>query len=205
MCAIKISSGAGAPQGNRNAARHGLYATRPPVQVEVGADVALPDLGGLADMVGGAALWVAEELQMIDDDTVEVDTLATLVALYAQVAAECADTQARLAGRSGLRPAPLGELKPHQYDNLLRKSARALSLMLSQAASAKERLEYNGLLVAGKLDRTREINPTLKYLAGIMRKINRQLARHAEYVVWANQDKEAEHLDPARVLLGRDQ
>lgn len=205
MPAIKNTSGVGAPQGNRNAARHGLYSSKPPVQVEVAMDVALPELGELAAIVSGAALWVAEELQMIDDPTVDVDEVAPLVALYAQVAAECSDTQARLAGRSGLRTAPLGDLQPHQYDQLRRKSARALSLMLSQAASAKERLEINELLVAGRRDREREINPTLKYLAGIMRKINRQLVRHAEYIVWGIEGEDADQLDPAQVLLGRDQ
>lgn len=190
----------GAPAGNRNAGRHGLYSERPSVLVPVGADASLDDLAVLVEMMEGAALWIAEELDAVEDPTVEVGDLDVLVALYAAVAGECAHLQAEIEGR-GLKAAALGELETEQYERLLGKSARALELLLSRAASAKARLEGSGMLVATKYDNVRGVNPVLKYLASIFRKAQRQALRHGQYLVWAQRVEDRRMGDDPLVIL----
>jgi len=208
---LLLRPGPGAPAGNKNAVRSGLWSEQPPVAVPVPHDAGIPDLVVLVEGTGGAALWIAETLNALDvdadlesfDEQVMKGELDQMVALYAAVAGEAADLAGQLQGRTGISVAPLGELKPEQYDHLLRTSGRALSLLLSRAASAKERLERDGLAVAGRLDNAPELNPTLRYLASIFRKALRQAGRHAQYVVWAQRAASGDGMgvDPARILM----
>jgi len=194
----------GAPGGNTNAGKDGLWSARPPVRIEVAAAVPLPQLAGLAETISGGALWIAEALADVEHPQVDEGEVEQKIALYAAVAGEAAHLQAVLEGRTGVRPAPLGELTPQRYERLTRQSAGALSLMLSQVASAKARLEVNGLLVAGPRDNERLLNRSLNYLAGTMRKTLRQVERHAGYVAWRQGAEGAAMADPAAVLAGWD-
>lgn len=211
---LVLRPGPGAPEGNRNALRNGLWSEQPPVAVAVPHDAGVGEMVAYVEGVGGASLWIAETLHSLDvvEDETELVSfeeqalqgeLDQMVALYAAVAGEAADLAGMLQGRTGITAAPLGELKPAQYDHLRRTSARALSLLLSRAASAKERLERDGLAVAGKLDNTPELNPTLRYLASIFRKALRQARRHAQYAVWAQRAAGGDGMgaDPARILM----
>lgn len=210
---LMLRPGPGAPEGNRNALRTGLWSEQPPVAVTVPPDAGVGEMVAYVEGVGGASLWIAETLHTLDvEDEAELVSfevqalqgeLDQLVALYAAVAGEAADLAGMLRWRPGITAAPLGELKPDQYDYLRRTSARALSLLLSRAASAKERLERDGLAVAGKLDNTPELNPVLRYLASIFRKALRQAGRHAQYAVWAQRAASGDGMeaDPARILM----
>jgi len=201
---LPLQAGPGAPAGNTNAQRHGLYSQNPDLRVTVSADTGLDVLEDYVGLVAGSALWVAQALTEVDEPLVDGYALESLSMLYAAVAGEAYDMRAGLQGRTGLRASPLGRLTERQYDELLRGSAASLELLLSQVASAKTRLEVNGLLVASrKIDGERELNPTLGYLAGGFRKVLRQLWRHAEYVHWAARDDDEATLDPAAVLASR--
>jgi len=169
------------------------------VEVVVPLDATLGDVAEWVGTISGMALYIAEEVDALDG-AAAVDDVDQLVALYASVAGEAADLRAILEGREGLRPAPLGRLKAHQFEQLLRTSGRALALILSKAASANKRLEDNGLLIGGKLDNTPVLNPVVRYLAAIYRKALRQAQRHAQYVLWAGADED-ELRDPAQVLI----
>jgi len=119
----------GAPGGNTNAGKDGLWSARPPVRIEVAAAVPLPQLAGLAETISGGALWIAEALADVEHPQVDEGEVEQKIALYAAVAGEAAHLQAVLEGRTGVRPAPLGELTPQRYERLTRQSAGALSLM----------------------------------------------------------------------------
>lgn len=198
--ALTLQNGPGAPAGNRNAQRHGMYSRRPTVNVPVPVDATLDDMEAFVGSMAGGALWIAQEMDWLADDVVDVYEREQMVALYAAVAGEAYDLRATLEGRAGLRSSPLGRLRADQYDALLRGSAASLELLLSQVASAKQRLEVDGLLVAGKRDNERAMNPTLRYLASTLRKAMRQAWRHAEYIAWGQDDQDGAILDPAAVL-----
>ncbi len=198
--ALPLQAGPGAPAENRNARQHGLYSRRPEVLVPVPVDATLTEMETYVGSIAGGALWIAQELEWLSDEVVDVYEREQLVALYAVVAGEAYDLQVTLEGRAGLRASPLGQLREGQYEQLLHGSAASLELLLSQVASAKRRLEIDGLLVAGERDNERQVNPTLKYLAGTLRKAMRQLWRHSEYIAWGQDDEDGAVLAPAAVL-----
>lgn len=200
--AIRLQSAAGAPPGNTNARGHGLYSKRPPVTVAVPVDASLDDLAELIEQAAGAAHWIASELVTLSGDKLDVEEIARMVVLYAGVAGECDDLVGNLAGHTQVEAAKYGELSPQKFEELLRRSADRLGLAISQIVSAKARLETNGLIVAGRLDNTRELHPTLRYLAGSLRTLKRMVRQHAGMLAWRQAAQQGLDDDPALILLG---
>lgn len=202
----------------RGALRSGLYAQRPPVQVEVGADVTLTDLGGHAADIGAMARTIANGLTVIgnafDEGTIAATVLGVptfdvvdvdgLITLYAAVAAEGDELGAVLESGGKVKAADLGTLERMAADRLMLRSADSLSLMMSRAASATQRLERDGLVIPDrKTDRGRLLAPELARLAGQYRACMRQMKVHAGYLVWLGSGADAETMDPAMVLEAR--
>lgn len=213
---ISTQAGPGAPPGNRNAARTGLYAQKPDVRVHIPANVGMGTLADHAQSVAEGAAMIAEQLTTLgtaaDEGTLEAEILGTalfsveeldeLVVLYAKVAGEADNLAGVLLGRQGVPVQSLGTLGPEEYQRMVARSARYLSLMMSRAASAVTRLQASGVVVASrKQDRGRELAPTLSELAKVFRTILRQMKTHAGYLAWQAGDAvEAE--SPAMVLEG---
>lgn len=204
-----------------SALRSGLYARKPPVQVEIAPDMALTDLGQHAADIGAMARSVANGLTAIgnafDDGSVAavvmgiplfgVGDVDGLITLYAAVAAEGDELGAVLQSGGKIKAAALGRMDPDAAGQLLARSADSLSLMMSRAASATQRLERNGLIVPDrKQDRGRALAPELSRLAGQYRACMRQMKTHAGYLVWLGSGGDADIMDPAMVLgAGQDE
>lgn len=211
---LSTQAGPGAPPGNRNAARSGLWATRPDVRVSIPPNVSMGALAEHALSVGEGASMIAEQLTAIaaalDEGRLEaeilgealftVEELDQMIVLYAKVAGEADEFAGELMGRQGVRVASLGTMESGEYGRMVARSARYLSLMMSRAASAVSRMQTSGVVVASReRDRGRALSPTLGELAKVFRTILRQMKTHAGFLAWQAGDAvEAE--SPAMVL-----
>lgn len=182
---------AGAPSGNNNAQKHGLYKKTPDAVVVVAADVSSVEMAVLARDLGGAALWIADELAARIANIEHKDQ--KLVSLYASVGQELHQVAAELEGESGIKPAPLGKLSDAGYEELMRESARALSLILSQCAAAYQHVFDAETALGYGLFRMGGVNPVLHSLAGSMRsakRIMREMAANQSWRVNGADDKD---------------
>lgn len=190
----------GAPEGNKNAVSVGLHTKSPAVRVIVAPDVSIAGLSVYAVDLSDAARWVAEQLA----DELSMDHRdAKLIGLYAAVAGEMAQIAGELQGETGIKPSPLGGLTDAQFDTMMDKQARALSLILSQCGSAWKHLQERQEIAAGipQEDRIRLIggegvvvwdsdkkewraHPVLTHLAGHMRAAKRLMRDLAANRAW---------------------
>lgn len=177
----------GAPKSNENASKWGLTSRNPLHKVVVRGTVTMPELAQYASDLAAAALWIAEE---IDAE----GAVPRMVGLYATVAAELEQVAAELAGRTGIKPAPLGEISDEAYERLRDQQAKALSLLLSQCTTAWKRLEGVVLVMGGTredgsrkaalVDMDGDPVPVLNYLAGFLRSAKRLLRDMAANIAW---------------------
>jgi len=202
-----------------NAVSSGLYSKSPSQRVKLPALVSVASLAPYAGTMADAAIWIAEGLASIRDDRARI-----LVGLYASVAHELYQLQGELAGATGVKPSPLGQLDRDAYEAMMANQARAVELVLSQVASAMKRLrdveeiEGEGLWqgdqkkAAHDADQEDKLllwltfgeegapNPVLEYLAGHMRAAKRMLRDMAANKAW-EQAREAQTNDLAARLL----
>jgi hypothetical protein len=184
---------AGRRKRNQNALGSGLYSQKPLVLVEVGAGVTSAELAELAEPLAAAAMWIAEKL----DAALRRDLLhegQRLIGLYVAVAHELNQVAAELRGGTGIKPAPLGDLRDVQFENLMTRQAKGLGLILSQCASVwqhlQDREEILGHSVITLLKAedgqmiTGDLNPTLDYLAAKMRVAKRIMRDMAANRAW---------------------
>jgi len=184
-----MSKAAGAPAKNANAAGHGLYSDRPRRHVAIPAQPLLPELALLAQDLADSALWIAEQLAVIEE---QMDLQASRqIGLYASVAQELAQLTGELLGSDGIKPASLGQLGEEQFDHLMRKQVKALELIINQCAGAtlyirdrEEILGTGGGLVMHYEEEFNAINPSLTYLAGHMRSAKRIIREMAANLAW---------------------
>lgn len=190
---------AGAPGRNDNAKGHGLYSARPQRHVQIQVTVGLPELATYAVELGAAALWVAETLADAPAARNDIQ-VAKLVGLYASVAQELYQVTAELEGKTGIKPASLGELSDERYEALMGKQARALELILNQCISAWKHIEateeYRQMALVREPDSVShaglfidygeglEPNRALNYLAAHMRAAKRIMREMAANQVW---------------------
>ena len=195
-----------APKNNQNAIQAGLYMRYPSHKHIIPADAGLETLGDAADVLATYSMWLASEL----DNVQEPQLAGQAIVLYASVAHECRQLAAEIEG-NGIKISPLGALTNDSYHRLQKSHAESLSLTLSQIATAIKRIrdmqevEGNGLVVTiPENKRTGEaaqrfINPTLGYMAGMMRSAKRMIATMAANRKWYDLREVGEDL-AARIM-----
>jgi hypothetical protein len=192
-------SKSGAPAGNKNAAKTGLYIANPSERVIIAPDAGLDVLAQGARDLADAALWIAESLNSINLTLED----GKLVSLYAAVSQELNQLAGELAGEAGIKPASLGTLSDAQYELLMQKQAKALSLTLSQCMGTWKHIRDREEIrkdVENSADQTPVLempagliitecgvpflNPALDYLAAHMRAAKRMMRDMAANRAW---------------------
>lgn len=198
----------GAPAGNGNAVSHGLHSSHPARRVEVQPSVTFAEMATFADTLADASIDIADSLAA-RLDVAHKD--AKLVGLYAAVGQEMAQLAGELLGETGIKPAALGRLSEEQFAALMRKEAKALSLLLSQINTAWSRLktvEELGVearpdvidLGRGLIRVDGTVNPVLDHLAAHIRAAKRIMRDMAANRAWEQRGALEEDDLAARLL-----
>lgn len=186
----------GAPRGNQNAQKGGLYAQQPGDWVPVAPQVRPEGLAVFARDLGDASMWVAEALAAI-----EAPDAARAAGLYASVAQELWQLGGELEGATGIKPSPLGALNEGMFEGMMLKQVGALSLILSQCRTAWRRLrERHEMGAEGGLFDGEKLNPIIGYLAAHMRSAKRIMRELAANRAWQERGRDAEEDLAARIL-----